>query len=200
MNHPEGPPTLATDSPQAARRSASLYETCQDAAIASDTRTLESLVSHPEREVRRVLAQRTDLPDALNGVLARDPDWRVRQQLAMWHKKLPVDVFETLADDPSWLVRRVLPGNPHCPPSVVDRLSADQNPRVRQAAARSPLISPQSLNRLAIDEDSLVLQGLGRRWSYGQIRQRLLGAVTRSGDRGGWSEMPEPYSVTPAVV
>ena len=173
-------PFVADNPSQIAAQNMSLYEMCKHAAVVKDPRELVSLVSHPDVEVRRVLAQRTDLSNVLNRRLAHDPDWRVRQQLVLWHKRLPVDVFETLADDPSWIVRKTLPGNKHCPPSVIEELSTDRSPWVRQAAVRSPNITDRTIQQLASDQSKPVQQAFRQRLHHDRLRLRFLAAINHS--------------------
>lgn len=149
------------------------YRTCEQAMTTADPQQLKKLVSHPEREVRRVLAQRTDLPDHLNRSLSADPDWQVRHHLVLWNKCLPTDVFGLLADDPAWIVRKAVAANKHCPPGIVERLSADPSPWVRAATVRNRNATVGVLRRLAADRSRPVRGAFRQKQHVDRFLRRL---------------------------
>lgn len=170
MNPPRQVPSRML--PPGAERTA-LVVACEQAASVTDHTDIEALAVHPHREVRRVLAQRSDLTAAIYRTLAKDDDWRVRQQLLLKQQPLPDDVFRQLAEDERWIVRKTVPRNRRCPADIVENLTTDPNPWVRQATVLSRQTSPEALRRLADDPSAQVRAGFAHRQTIERMRQKL---------------------------
>ena len=181
--------TLANDAHWAVRAffrwrlgwSMTLREVCEYAEHTDNHQDLQRLLSHPNREVRRTIARRRDLPDRLNQALADDPDWYVRQHLLVppfgWvvdpPESQPVWLLEKLSEDRSWLVRRQLAAYRHCPDRLLGKLSEDRSPWVRQAVAERLHIPDDVLERLGKDPNRNVNLALRRRQATVRLRDRI---------------------------
>jgi hypothetical protein len=106
---------------------------------------------HPE-PYQRLAQSRPDSGAApwLLVVLAQDPDWRVRAQVARgW--LCPPQLLVALAQDPDQRVRASVVQHPGCPPQVLEALSRDPDPTVRWRVAQHLGCPLQALVRLSQD-------------------------------------------------
>ncbi len=157
-----------------------LREICEYAITTTSFEDLDRLASHRNREVRRVIAQRKDLPERLNVRLSDDSDWYIRQQLLWDSKPLPSHLFEKLARDSSWLVRRAVPRNKHCPDWLVEELMGDKSPWVRQGVVTAYRLSPETLDPLAGDKSRQVRLALKERARDAPFLAKLAALKERS--------------------
>ena len=120
-----------------------------------------SLADEPARRVRRELARKTGLDDALIKRLSADEDTWVRR----WVARNPATgetVLRELAEDAETEVRRGVARNPFTPTDLCRQLAADEEFWVRAGIAIRSDLDRRIIARLATDDSIDVLAGLGR--------------------------------------
>jgi hypothetical protein len=105
---------------------------------------LEIISNYPAS--RRSVAWNKTIPTEVMEILARDPDWRLRHDVAA-KRKAPPPLLEQLSVDPEPMVREAVASNPKAPETLLRRLLQDPEPLVRAAAA----------SRLGLPHDELPL-------------------------------------------
>ena len=130
-----------------------------------------------DNSVRRVLAQRQDLPAAVIQALLQDPERDVRRGLG-WSTR-DEGVLRSLAADADSHVRSVVPFNAVTPDDLIDTLSRDPDRGVRCSVVTSYRASEEQLQRLLRDKSSLV-----RYWvlQYYSRRPDILAALDHDPD------------------
>ena len=131
----------------------------------------------PDSSVRRVLAQRQDLPTAVIQTLLQDPERDVRVGLG-WSTR-DEGVLRSLAADAESRVRSVIPFNDVTPDDLIEALSRDPDRDVRCSVVTSYRASEEQLQRLLRDKSSLV-----RFWvlQYYSRRSDILDALDHDPD------------------
>jgi hypothetical protein len=139
----------------------------------------------PDSSVRRVLAQRQDLPAAVIQTLIQDPERDIRVGLG-WSTR-DEGVLRSLAADADSRVRGVVPFNAVTPDDLIDALARDPDRGVRCSVVTSYRASEEQLQRLLRDKSSLV-----RYWvlQYYSRRPDILDALDHDPD----SEIAEQAS------
>ncbi|MGW6854951.1 hypothetical protein [Streptomyces xanthophaeus] len=164
-----------------------------------------SLIGHPSVPVRRGLAERTDLPEALYERLAVDPAPQVRDAVAA-NPAIGESLVRALAADPEQEVRRRVARHPRLPldllaqPAVVGaagpgplprisaattaelaELAASPHGAVRMRVAERHDLPPELRDALAADPDASVVKAVAPH--PGLSEERLRAMVARHGVR-----------------
>jgi hypothetical protein len=119
-----------------------------------------SLADEPARRVRRELARKAGLDDALIKRLSADEDTWVRR----WVARNPATgetVLRKLAEDAETEVRRGVARNPFTPTDLCRQLAVDEEFWVRAGIAIRSDLDRRIIARLATDDSIDVLAGLG---------------------------------------
>jgi hypothetical protein len=138
-----------------------------------------NLAEEPARRVRRELARKSGLDDALISRLSADEDVWVRR----WVARNPVTgepVLRKLATDAQTEVRRGVARNPLTPIDLCKQLAADSEFWVRAGIAIRPELEQCIIEQLATDDSVDVLAGLGRN---PMTPQKLLAQIAAHRDR-----------------
>ncbi|RIH76450.1 HEAT repeat domain-containing protein [Meiothermus hypogaeus] len=106
---------------------------------------------------RRLAALHPSTPVHTQGVLAQDPDWRVRQALAS-NPGVDRDLLFLLSQDPDADVRRAVLMHPQVTAEILGRLANDDPQDIRLRVAEHPLTPVPALHRLLADPDEQVRQ------------------------------------------
>ena len=125
------------------------------AATSQDPMVLANMASDPAVPVREAVASNLAAPRGTRGLLARDPDPRVR---AAWAGTTDDrDRLDRLVGcEQVTFVRCDAAANPLAGRRTLDRLAGDPNPRVRLEAAANPSTRPDTLAILTGDTDRRV--------------------------------------------
>lgn len=120
-------------------------------------RARDIALADPDKDIRGLAAQRSDLDTASYERILNDPKHYVRERLA----DVVADplVAAVLARDPHQTVRATIVHNPALTDPDVEMLARDPIAQVRVSAAASRRPSPETLTRLAGDRSAAV------RWS-----------------------------------
>jgi hypothetical protein len=100
--------------------------------------------------VRKTVAERQDLPEALVAKLAFD--WSVDVRLAIAERPdLPASLIERMVGDVHscepglhWRVRRAIARRADLPPAVIEQLATDDDEWVRKSIGERRALSPQA--------------------------------------------------------
>ncbi|MFF3561321.1 hypothetical protein ACFYXS_14890 [Streptomyces sp. NPDC002574] len=129
------------------------------------------LLACDRRRVRRNVAERRDLPEAVVDAILADPDPSLRMEFAGSARADPAQRARLL-DDPSWKVVMSLAMGPvlyrgraePLPDWVYERLLAHPEPRVRHETVTSSPVPAHLLARLADHTDGRLRQAACRAW------------------------------------
>jgi hypothetical protein len=133
----------------------------------------------PARRVRRELARKTGLDEALVNRLSVDDDSWVRRWLAR-NPATPEPVLRKLATDTEVEVRRGVARNPLASIELCRQLAVDPNFWVRAGIAIRPELDQGTIQQLSADDSVDVLAGLGRN---PKAPEKLLAQIARHRDR-----------------
>lgn len=93
-----------------------------------------NLVEH-HPEFRFAIAHNKTIPDEVLRLLARDPDWRVRQGVAS-KRRCPPDILAVLATDENESIASTVAGHPNTPPEALLALADHPWKVIREKVAR----------------------------------------------------------------
>jgi len=133
----------------------------------------------PARRVRRELARKTGLEEALVNRLSVDEDSWVRRWLAR-NPATPEPVLRKLATDVEAEVRRGVARNPLVPTGLCRQLAADPDFWVRAGIAIRPELDQDTIQQLSADNSVDVLAGIGRN---PKTPEKLLAQIAGHRDR-----------------
>lgn len=134
---------------------------------------IESLLSHPSPEYRRVVVSRArSLTLALWRRVAVDPDEWVRWSLG-YRKDAPDEMLAVFAASACAHLRAFAAANARTPAELVKRLARDPDARVRSGVVQHPETTEDMLHKLATDPDRSVRESVAKRARVASVLVRL---------------------------